>query len=114
MFLSACTTAVKWTECLRNMAATESNEKHCQDREYTSKPTNIFLMCLCVACVVSVLTHFAGPDALNNANPNTSAAIQTTAMTKTPVPTSNTVFDIFAQKVSQVSGQHPRHTRVNQ
>lgn len=65
------------------------------------KLSGVFLLQICsvnrvwVGAVVSVLTHFADPDALSSIIPNRRAAIQTTAMTKTPVPTSNTVLAIF-------------------
>lgn len=52
----------------------------------------------CVLVLPPVVTHFADPDALSSIIPNTKAAIHTTAMTKTPVPTSNTVFPIFVKR----------------
>lgn len=64
-------------------------------------PFRAFLrQCLYKGCVLvlpPVVTHFADPDALSSIIPNTKAAIHTTAMTKTPVPTSNTVFPIFVK-----------------
>lgn len=54
---------------------------------------------VCVGAAISVLTHFADPDALSNIIPNTSAAIQTIATTNTPVPTSNTVLAILLREL---------------
>lgn len=61
--------------------------------------TNL-LFVKCAAGVVA--THFADPDALSSIIPNTRAAIQTTAMTNTPVPTCNTaVLAILLRSVSK-------------
>lgn len=59
---------------------------------------------------VSVHTHFADPDALSSSIPNTRAAIQTTTMTKTPVPTSSTatLLAIVVKQRYTVVGQLTR------
>lgn len=61
------------------------------------------LLVKCEECGAGVVaTHFADPDALNSSIPNTRTAIQTTAMTNTPVPTCNTeVLAILLRSVSK-------------